>query len=87
MLRYPLIWFVKFWRKFISPLYGEVCKYHPSCSEYGLRSLEIHGSLKGSALIFRRLARCHPWSQGGVDYVPNSPEAREWANKNNEVSS
>lgn len=79
MLKYPLIWCVKLWRRVMSPGYGEVCKYHPSCSAYGLRALEVHGGIRGSWLIIRRLGRCHPWSQGGVDYVPGTPEAREWA--------
>ena len=79
MLKYPLIWFVKLWRRVMSPGYGEVCKFHPSCSAYGLRALEVHGGIRGSWLIIRRLGRCHPWSQGGVDYVPGTPEAQEWA--------
>lgn len=78
MLRQPLIWFVKGWRRFISPMYGEVCKFHPTCSAYGLRALEVHGGVKGSALTARRLIRCHPWSMGGVDYVPGTPEAAAW---------
>ena len=79
MLKYPMIAFVKLWRRIISPGYGEVCKFHPSCSTYGLRAVETHGGLKGSWLIITRLARCHPWSQGGVDYVPGTPEAQAWA--------
>ena len=78
MLRYPLLWFVRGWRRFISPMYGEVCKFHPSCSAYGERALEVHGAAKGSALIASRLVRCHPWSMGGVDYVPGTPEAAAW---------
>lgn len=78
MLKQPLIWFVKGWRRFISPMYGDVCKYHPTCSAYGLRALEVHGAVKGVGLIIGRLARCHPWSMGGVDYVPGSPEAEAW---------
>lgn len=74
MLRYPLIWFVKGWRRFISPLYGDVCKFYPSCSAYGLSALETHGALKGTALTLRRLVRCHPWSAGGFDYVPGTPQ-------------
>lgn len=81
MLKYPLIWFVKAWRAVVSPMYGDVCKYHPSCSAYGLRALEVHGAVKGSGLIVHRLARCHPWSEGGVDYVPGSPEAQAWADQ------
>lgn len=79
MLKYPLIWFVKGWRRYISPLYGDVCKFHPTCSHYGLVALETHGALRGSWLAVRRLARCHPWSMGGVDYVPGTPEAESWA--------
>lgn len=74
---WPLIGFVKLWRRFISPLYGDVCKFYPTCSAYGLEALELHGAVKGSWLILRRLARCHPWSLGGVDPVPGSDfEAR-----------
>lgn len=79
MLKYPMIWFVKAWRRVISPLYGDVCKFHPSCSAYGLRALEFHGAARGSVLTIGRIARCHPWSEGGVDYVPGTPEAHEWA--------
>ena len=76
-MKYLLIGFVKLWRTFISPLYGDVCKYYSSCSTYGLEALQLHGAVKGSWLIVRRLARCHPWSMGGVDPVPGSPlEAR-----------
>ena len=74
-----LIWFVTGWRKFVSPVYGDVCKFHPTCSAYGLQALETHGAAKGSALIVRRLIRCHPWSMGGVDYVPGTPAAAAWA--------
>lgn len=79
MLKYPMIGFVKLWRRVLSPGYGEVCKFHPSCSTYGLRALEVHGGIRGSWLLTRRIARCHPWSMGGVDYVPGSDEARQWA--------
>ena len=44
------------------------CKYHPSCSQYALDALRKHGVVAGSARSLWRLARCNPWSQGGVDY-------------------
>ncbi len=44
------------------------CKYHPSCSEYASAALRKHGLVKGSAKTAWRLARCNPWSHGGVDY-------------------
>lgn len=46
------------------------CKFHPTCSEYAARAIDKHGVLKGSFLAMRRLLRCHPFSQGGVDEVP-----------------
>ena len=44
------------------------CKYHPSCSQYALDAVRKHGLVKGSAKAAWRLARCNPWSHGGVDY-------------------
>ena len=74
-MKHLLIAFVKAWRTVVSPLYGDVCKFYPTCSAYGLEALQLHGAVKGSWLIVRRLARCHPWSTGGVDPVPGSPLA------------
>ena len=50
----------------ISPLYGNVCRYYPSCSAYALRAVEVHGAVKGSWLAARRLLRCHPWARVGT---------------------
>ena len=58
------------YRTVVSPLYGDVCKYYPSCSAYAVGAVQQHGLLKGSALTAARLARCHPWARGGVDDVP-----------------
>ena len=58
------------YRATISHLYGDVCKYYPSCSAYAVGAVQQHGLLKGSALTAARLARCHPWAQGGIDDVP-----------------
>ncbi len=77
-MRAILIAFVRLWRRFVSPLYGDVCKFHPTCSAYGLRALEVHGAAKGSWLTVSRIARCHPWSEGGYDPVPGTPEAMAW---------
>lgn len=78
-MRWILIAFIKFWRKFISPLYGDVCRYYPTCSAYGLESVQVHGAIKGSWLTVRRIASCHPWAAGGYDPVPGTPAAAEWA--------
>ena len=45
------------------------CKYHPSCSQYAIDALRTHGLVRGSAKAAWRLARCNPWSRGGVDYA------------------
>ncbi|HZA05653.1 MAG TPA: membrane protein insertion efficiency factor YidD [Propionibacteriaceae bacterium] len=73
-MKYVLIGLLKVWRLTISPIYGNVCRYYPSCSAYALRAVEFHGAVKGSWLTVRRLLRCHPWSPGGYDPVPGTPE-------------
>ena len=65
-----LVALLRAYRFAISPLYGEVCRYYPSCSAYALQAVTEHGSLRGSWLAFRRIARCHPWAAGGLDPVP-----------------
>jgi uncharacterized protein len=69
-LRWTLIGFLRAYRLLISPLYGQVCRYHPTCSAYALDAVTTHGSLRGTWLAARRLARCHPWASGGYDPVP-----------------
>lgn len=69
-MKYLLIGLLKAYRAVISPLYGQVCRYYPSCSAYALEAVTVHGSIKGSWLAVRRLGRCHPWAAGGVDHVP-----------------
>ncbi len=58
------------YRAVISPLYGDVCRYYPSCSGYALGAIQQHGVIKGVALGTWRIARCHPWAKGGIDDVP-----------------
>ncbi|GGR17431.1 hypothetical protein GCM10010196_07870 [Agromyces mediolanus] len=57
------------YRALISPLYGDVCRYYPSCSAYGLGSVQQRGLIVGSALTAWRILRCNPWSAGGIDDV------------------
>ena len=78
-MKHLLIGFVRFWRAVVSPSYGNVCKFYPSCSAYGLEALQVHGAARGSWLIVRRLLRCHPWSRGGYDPVPGTEAAARWA--------
>lgn len=68
-----LVAFVITWRKLISPLYGNVCLYYPSCSAYGLGSIQQHGFVLGSLLTSWRILRCNPFAKGGVDEVKPGP--------------
>ena len=69
-MKYPLIWLLKAYRLLISPLYGDVCRYYPSCSAYALEAVTVHGAIRGSWLAVRRVLACHPWAAGGIDPVP-----------------
>ena len=61
---------VKGYRLLLSPWLGNACRFEPSCSVYSIGALERHGALAGSYLTLGRLARCHPWCEGGHDPVP-----------------
>lgn len=72
-MRRVLTALVRFYRYFISPLLGPNCRFYPSCSCYAEEALNTHGALRGTCLTVRRLARCHPWHEGGYDPVPPPP--------------
>lgn len=59
------------YQRFISPALPPSCKYHPSCSQYAVEALWAHGPFKGLALATARIARCNPWSGGGVNPIPS----------------
>ena len=69
-----LILIIKFYQIFISPLIGNNCRYHPSCSEYFIESLKIHGPIKVTILGVKRISKCHPWGGKGFDPVPGKKE-------------
>ncbi len=54
----------------LSPWLGMHCRFHPSCSHYAKEAIETHGAVRGCYLTLRRLGRCHPWANGGLDPVP-----------------
>lgn len=61
--------FLTAYRAVISPLYGDVCAYYPSCSAYAVGAVQQHGAVKGAVLAAWRILRCNPWTRGGVDDV------------------
>lgn len=73
VLRLPqqmLIGLVKAYRLLLSPWLGSACRFEPTCSVYSLQALQQHGAARGSYLTLRRLVRCHPLCDGGLDPVP-----------------
>ena len=70
MLKKLLIFPIKLYKKYISPLLGNHCRYRPTCSIYMIQAIEIHGAVKGLILGTWRILRCNPWSKGGYDPVP-----------------
>lgn len=65
-----LIAVIKFYQKYLSHLKSTKCPYYPTCSQYGLEAIQIHGALKGGCLAAWRIIRCNPFSKGGYDPVP-----------------
>ena len=65
-----LIFLIKLYRKYISPLKRTKCPYIPTCSQYGLEAIEKYGAIKGGLLAAFRILRCNPFSSGGYDPVP-----------------
>jgi putative membrane protein insertion efficiency factor len=61
---------LRLWQLLISPVYGQTCRFYPSCTAYAMQAVDRHGLVRGGWLAVRRLARCHPWNPGGVDHVP-----------------
>lgn len=67
---FPLELLIRVYRLLVSPLLGDVCRFYPTCSSYGLTAVRRFGLLRGAWLTVTRLVRCHPWNPGGVDHVP-----------------
>jgi uncharacterized protein len=61
---------IRAYRFFLSPWLGSACRFEPTCSRYALQALDSHGAAVGSYLAARRVLRCHPWCDGGLDPVP-----------------
>ena len=57
----------------LSPMMGQKCRFYPTCSNYAIEAIRLHGAARGSLLAARRVCKCHPWHEGGVDLVPCPP--------------
>jgi len=69
-MKYIFIGILRFYKRFISPLLGDHCRFYPTCSEYSIDAFRKYGVLRGFVLTVKRLGRCHPFSDGGFDPVP-----------------
>jgi len=69
-MRALLIGAIRGYQLALSPLLGPRCRFYPSCSQYALEAIARFGVLRGGLAAARRLARCHPWHEGGYDPVP-----------------
>lgn len=65
-----LIGLIRVYQVVVSPLLGNNCRFHPSCSAYWIEAIRTYGCLRGCRLGLVRIARCHPWHNGGLDPVP-----------------
>jgi uncharacterized protein len=83
--RLPFLLMIRLYQKTISPDHGifssaipfGVCKFHPTCSEYGYGAIKRHGIFKGALLSAWRILRCNPFSDGGHDPVPNKKNIKK----------
>ena len=69
-MKVVLLFLIRFYRVFLSPLKPPSCRYIPTCSEYAMIAVEKYGAAKGSFLAIKRILRCHPFHKGGYDPVP-----------------
>lgn len=72
---------VKSYQFLISPLLGNNCRFYPSCSQYMIQAIEQYGVFKGMYLGIKRLSKCHPWHEGGIDPVPSACQCKTASKK------
>ena len=73
---YPLVFIIKIYQFIISPLIGQNCRYLPTCSEYAIESLKLHGLLRGLFFTIRPILKCHPFGNHGFDPIPKRKQKK-----------
>ncbi|MDH5736781.1 MAG: membrane protein insertion efficiency factor YidD [Gammaproteobacteria bacterium] len=68
---HSLILLLRVYRYTLSPIFGNQCRFYPTCSRYAEQAIKEKGAIWGLFLTARRLAKCHPWHPGGIDPVPD----------------
>ncbi len=69
-MRKIIVLIIRFYQYFLSPWLGSRCRYYPTCSQYAIEAVTLHGPIRGLWFALKRIGRCHPWHDGGHDPVP-----------------
>ena len=69
-MKFLIIGIIKTYQTLISPLFPPSCRFYPSCSQYALEAVSTYGALRGGWLAIKRISKCHPFHEGGLDPVP-----------------
>ena len=72
-----LLALLRFYKRSVSPLLPNACRFTPTCSEYAMEAIQKHGALKGTGLAIWRVLRCNPFCKGGYDPVPEPKKHKE----------
>ena len=70
-----LLWLIRAYQGFISPLFPPTCRFQPTCSQYAFEAIAEYGTFKGGWLAVKRILRCHPFHPGGYDPIPTPDDA------------
>lgn len=77
-MKFVLVGLVRLYQILHLPFFGGSCRHVPTCSEYAVLAIKMHGPVKGSGLTLKRLLSCHPFSRGGFNPVPNPTEKKDY---------
>ena len=69
-MRFLILKIIRVYQKYLSPLLGPSCRFHPTCSEYALQAIETYGIFRGGFLAIKRILKCNPWGGAGADPLP-----------------
>lgn len=84
-MKFALILLLRGYQYLISPMLGQNCRFYPSCSEYAKQAIQEYGAAKGCLMAGKRLCKCHPWHEGGVDLVPPKNAVKDDTSSENSV--
>jgi len=77
LISFPIVFLIRIYQRVISPILPASCRYQPTCSNYTIEALQVHGVFKGTWLALKRIFRCHPWGSSGHDPVPPKSNKKE----------